>query len=105
MRLTTKWLRVLPSDPECIATGSLKPEKQRRMTQVKEITDWYLSINWLTNKPHFAHMAPARMWQIIQELDRKPKLKPETRAAVDRLAAEFIEYHSQQGRALYAAAG
>ena len=62
-------------------------------------------MNWLTNKPHFAHMAPARMWQIIQELDRKPMLKPETRAAVDRLAAEFKEYHSQQGRALYAAAG
>ena len=69
--------------------------KQRQMTQVKEITDWYLSINWLTNKPHFAHMAPARMWQIIQELDRKPSLKPETRAAVDKLAAEFIAYHSR----------
>ncbi len=62
-------------------------------------------MNWLTNKPHFAHMAPARMWQIIQELDRKPMLKPETRAAVERLAEEFIQWHSQQGRVLYAVAG
>ena len=56
-------------------------------------------------KPHFAHMAPARMWAIIQELDRRPKLKPETRAAAEELAARFIQYHSQQGRALYAKAG
>lgn len=76
------------------------------MTQTtKEIVDWYLGTNTRTGKPHFAHMSLARMWQIIQELDRKPSLKPETRAAVERLRAEFIEYHSQQGRVLYAAAG
>jgi len=71
----------------------------------KEIVDWYLGTNTRTGKPHFAHMAPSRMWQIIQELDRKPMLKPETRAAVDRLAEQFIQYHSEQGRVLYAAAG
>jgi len=62
--------------------------------QTKEIVDLYLepgSYGLL----HFAHMAPARMWAIIQELDRKPSLKPETRAAVERLAAEFITYHSR----------
>ena len=72
--------------------------------QTKEIVDLYLEIGGY-GKPHFAHMAPARMWAIIQELDRKPKLKPETRAAVERLAEQFIKWHSEQGRVLYAAAG
>ena len=70
----------------------------------KEIVDLYLEPGGY-GKPHFAHMSLARMWEIIKELDRKPSLKPETRAAVERLAAEFIEYHSQQGRVLYAVAG
>ncbi len=62
--------------------------------QTKEIVDLYLEPGSY-GLPHFAHMAPARMWAIIQELDRKPSLKPETRAAVDKLAAEFIAYHSR----------
>jgi len=74
------------------------------MMQTKEIVDLYLEPGGY-GKPHFAHMSLARMWQIIQELDRKPMLKPETRAAVDRLAEQFIQYHSEQGRVLYAAAG
>lgn len=68
--------------------------KKQRQMQTKEMVDLYLEPGGY-GKPHFAHMAPARMWAIIQELDRKPSLKPETRAAVEELAAKFIEWHSR----------